>query len=72
MMNNKQALDEIFNLSNPELSKRLDAPYQTVASWRFKHQRGDLSIEKQIEIIGKMNYKMQNTISWKKLAKSPA
>ena len=69
IMNNKQALDEIFKLSNPELSKKLKAPYCTVASWRFKHHRGDLSLEKQIEIIQKMNYQMQNTITWKKLQK---
>ena len=68
-MTNKEALDEIFALGNQELSKRLNAPYFTVAGWRFKHQRGDLSIEKQIEIISKMNFKMQNTIKWKKLQK---
>jgi hypothetical protein len=47
----------------------LTAPYNTVASWRFKFHRGDLSLEKEIEIISKMNYKLQNTIKWKNQAK---
>jgi hypothetical protein len=68
-IDNKKALDEIFELGNMELSKQLKVPYHTVGSWRFKHQRNDLSIEKQIEIISRMNYQMENTISWKKLQK---
>ena len=68
-LDNKNALDQIFDISNGELSVMLKVPYQTVASWRFKHSRNDLSIEKQIEIISKMNYQMENTISWKKLQK---
>lgn len=68
-MNTKQAMDELFKLSNPELSKKLKAPYHTVAGWRYKHQRGFLSMEKQIELLSKMNFKMEETIKWKKLEK---
>jgi hypothetical protein len=68
-MTNKDALNEIFSLDNGTLSQALTAPYNTVASWRFKHHRGDLSLEKEIEIISKMNFKLQNTIKWKRQAK---
>jgi hypothetical protein len=68
-MTNKEALNEIFSLDNGTLSKSLTAPYNTVASWRFKFHRGDLSLEKEIEIISKMDFKLQNTIKWKKQVK---
>lgn len=68
-MTTKEAMDELFKLSNPELAQKLKAPYQTVAGWRWKHQRGFLSIEKQIELLQKTNFKMEETIKWKKLAK---
>jgi hypothetical protein len=68
-MTTKEAMDELFKLSNPELTQKLKAPYQTVAGWRFKHQRGSLSIEKQIELLQKSNYQLKETLAWKKLQK---
>jgi len=68
-MTTKEAMDELFKLSNPELAQKLKAPYQTVAGWRFKHQRGFLSMEKQIELLQKSNYQLKETLSWKKLQK---
>jgi hypothetical protein len=68
-MTNKEALDEIFKESNQVLAEKLKVPYNTIGTWKFKHNRGDLSIEKQIEIISKMKYQMKQTILWKKLAK---
>ena len=68
-MTNREALNEIFKLDNGTLADKLKSPYNTIASWRFKHHRGDLSLEKEIEPISKMNYQLQNTIKWKKIAK---
>jgi len=68
-MTTKEAMDELFRLSNPELTQKLKAPYQTVAGWRFKHQRGFLSMEKQIELLQKSNYQLKETLAWKKLQK---
>ena len=68
-MTNREALNEIFKLDNGTLADKLKSHYNTIASWRFKHHRGDLSLEKEIELISKMNYQLQNTIKWKKIAK---
>jgi hypothetical protein len=39
--------------------------YNTVATWKFKFKNQQLSMEKQIEILTKANFKLINTIRWK-------
>lgn len=57
--------------TNAELVERTGENYNTVAAWRFKFYRDMLSLEKQIEILTKLNYQIKTNLTWKtqKLAK---
>jgi transposase len=65
-MNTQQALTEVFSKSNQELAELLEANYNTVTTWKYQWKRNGLSMEKQFEILRKLNYQLTNQISWNK------
>ena len=65
-MTTNEALNEVFSKSNKELAELLQANYATVTTWKFQFKRNGLSIEKQFEILQKLNYNLTNQISWNK------
>jgi hypothetical protein len=65
-MTTHEALTQVFNKSNKELAELLHANYATVTTWKFQFKRNGLSMEKQFEILQKLNYNLTNQISWNK------
>jgi hypothetical protein len=65
-MTTYEALNEVFSKSNKELSELLQTNYYTVTTWKFQFKRNGLSMEKQFEILQKLNYNLTNQISWNK------
>jgi transposase len=65
-MTTQEALNEVFSKSNKELAEVLKAHYNTVTTWKFQFKRNGLSMEKQFEILQKLNYQLKNQISWNK------
>jgi hypothetical protein len=63
-MTTQEALNEVFSKSNKELAELLQANYATVTTWKFQFKRNGLSMEKQFEILTKLNYQLKNNISW--------
>lgn len=61
--------DLLTQFTNTELVKLTGVNYYTVASWRFKFNCNQLSMEKQIEILTKLNYTPTQNLLWKKQAK---
>ncbi len=66
IMTTYEALQEVFSKSNKELAEVLKTNYNTVTTWKFQWKRNGLSIEKQFEILQKLNYNLTNQISWNK------
>jgi len=48
------------------LAELLQTNYYTVTTWKFQFKRNGLSMEKQFEILQKLNYQLKNQISWNK------
>jgi transposase len=63
-MTTHEALTQLFNKSNKELAELLHANYATVTTWKFQFKRNGLSMEKQFEILTKLNYQLKNKIVW--------
>jgi hypothetical protein len=40
--------------------------YYTIATWKFKFKKHELSIEKKIEILTKLNYRVWTNLTWQK------
>jgi hypothetical protein len=51
--------------TNGEIAETIGENYNTVAAWRFKFHRNMLSLEKQIEILTKLNYQVKTDLTWK-------
>lgn len=43
--------------------------YNTLTSWKYSFKNGQLSLEKQIEILLKTNYTVKSNLLWQKKAK---
>jgi hypothetical protein len=61
--------DLLSNFTNTQLAEMTGVNYNTVASWRFKLNCNQLSMEKQIQILMKLNYQPIQNLLWKKQAK---
>jgi hypothetical protein len=55
--------------TNSQLQEMTAENYYTIASWRFKFNCNQLSMEKQISILTKLNYQPTQNLLWKKQAK---
>lgn len=65
-MDTHSAMKKVLSsLSNRHIAETLGENYNTVAAWRFKFYRGMLSLEKQIEILTKLNYQIKTNLTWK-------
>lgn len=65
-METQEALYRLFTeKSLGDIAQLTGTPYNTVATWKFKFKNQQLSMEKQIEILTKANFKLINTIRWK-------
>lgn len=65
-MTTTEALSDIFkSYSNDKIAKITGMNYNTVTSWKFNFKRNELSLEKQIEILTKLNYKPITNLTWK-------
>jgi hypothetical protein len=40
--------------------------YYTIATWRFKYKKNELSMEKKIEILTKLDFKVATNLTWQK------
>jgi transposase len=64
-MTTTEALSNIFkSYSNDKIAKITGMNYNTVTSWKFNFKRNELSLEKQIEILTKLNYKPITNLTW--------
>ena len=61
--------DLLSHYTNTQLVEMTGVNYYTVASWRFKFNCNQLSMEKQIQILMKLNYQPTQNLLWKKQAK---
>ena len=53
----KEATTLIFSQSNTVVSEVTKIPYMTVTSWKYRWNRGLLSVEKQKELVLKFGFK---------------
>ena len=66
-MTTSEAIREAFTvLTIEEIREKTKSHYNTVTSWKFKFKHNQLSLEKQIEILTKLNYKINSNLTWKK------
>jgi hypothetical protein len=63
-MDTHEAMQDLF--SSQEMTAE---NYYTIASWRFKFNCNQLSMEKQISILTKLNYQPTQNLLWKKQVK---
>jgi len=67
MIDTDSALREIFTkYTNTELEVLMGENYYTIATWKFKFKKHELSIEKKIEILTKLNYRVWTNLTWQK------
>lgn len=65
-METHEALYRLFTENTVgDIAEKTGTNYNTVATWKFKFKNQQLSMEKQIEILTKANFKLINTIRWK-------
>jgi transposase len=65
-MTTNEALNIVFsNMSNGEIAQKTGMNYFTVTSWKYNFKKNELSLEKQIEILTKLNYKPITNLTWK-------
>lgn len=69
-MTTNDAMNEIMSIPVGELADKLGIPYNTATSYRFKYRNNMLSLEKQIEILTKLNYTPKTNLTWNKLRKA--
>ena len=66
-MDTHEAMQDLLNTyTNSELQELTGDNYYTIASWRFKFNCNQLSMEKQIEILTKLKYQPIQNLLWKK------
>lgn len=69
-MDTHEAMMQLFNnYTLNEIAEMTGSNYYTVTSWKFKFKNHQLSLEKQIEILTKTNYKPKSQLLWKQEAK---
>ena len=69
-METHEALFDLFTKkTNTEIAESTGVNYYTVATWRYKFKQNQLSVEKQIEILTRTNYKLKSLLLWKQEAK---
>jgi hypothetical protein len=69
-METHEALFDLFTKNtNTQISEATGVNYYTVATWRWKFKQNQLSVEKQIEILTRTNYKLKSLLLWKQEAK---
>lgn len=69
-MDTHEAMQDLLaTYTNSELQELTGDNYYTIASWRFKFNCNQLSMEKQIEILTKLKYQPIQNLLWKKQAK---
>jgi hypothetical protein len=69
-MDTHEAMQDLFaTYTNSQLQEMTAENYYTIASWRFKFNCNQLSMEKQISILTKLNYQPTQNLLWKKQAK---
>lgn len=67
MVDTDSALRDLFTqYSNTELSHQMGENYNTIATWRYNFKKQELSIEKKIEILTKLNYRVATNLTWQK------
>jgi SLT domain-containing protein len=66
-MDTHEAMQDLFaTYTNSQLQEMTAENYYTIASWRFKFNCNQLSMEKQISILTKLNYQPTQNLLWKK------
>lgn len=66
MLGTKEAMEDVFTrYQNHEIAELLGEKYNTCAAWRWKFYRNMLSLEKQINILIKLNYQIKTNLTWK-------
>jgi hypothetical protein len=69
-MDTHEAMLEVFaTIPNKELAELTETNYYTVSSWKYQFRHNQLSLEKQIQILTKLNYQIKSNLLWKKQAK---
>ena len=69
-METHEALLDLFSKNtNTQIAEATGVNYYTVATWRWKFKQNQLSVEKQIEILTRTNYKLKSLLLWKQEAK---
>ena len=69
-METHEALFDLFTKNtNTQIAEATGVNYYTVATWRWKFKQNQLSVEKQIEILTRTNYKLKSLLLWKQQAK---
>jgi hypothetical protein len=69
-MDTHEAMQDLFaTYTNSQLQEMTAENYYTIASWSFKFNCNQLSMEKQISILTKLNYQPTQNLLWKKQAK---
>lgn len=69
-METHEALLDLFSKNtNTQIAQATGVNYYTVATWRWKFKQNQLSVEKQIEILTRTNYKLKSLLLWKQEAK---
>ncbi len=67
MIDTDSALREIFTYyTNTELVTMMGENYYTIATWRFKYKKNELSMGKKIEILTKLDFKVATNLTWQK------
>jgi hypothetical protein len=65
-MTTNEAMTEVMQMAASELADKLGIPYNTATSYRYKYRNNMLSLEKQIEILSKLNFKPKTQLTWNK------
>jgi len=64
-MDTHEAMKEAMTIGVQQMADKLGCPYNTASSYRWKFRRNMLSLEKQIEILTKLNYQPITNLTWK-------
>jgi hypothetical protein len=64
-METHEAMIQAMTMGLQEMADKMGIPYNTAASYRYKFRRHQLSLEKQIEILTKLNFQPITNLTWK-------
>ena len=60
-MDTHEAMVDVWaNFTNKELAEMTETNYYTVSSWKYQFRHNQLSLEKQIQILSKLNYQIKS------------